>query len=156
MDHQVVGRLPTDERSNQTRGIVLNPHQHRASGATAIGPAHGPGMSIAQPSRVPAGVPAGGRFSASQHTDPGTDVLERTDPVTERELFDRFSASARHWGNRLGVDSDDLLQDTAVEFYATLARQRAADDPQPGLNGRGEHRRQADAVEDGELSLIHI
>ena len=28
MDHQVVGRVPTDERSNQTRGIVLNPHQH--------------------------------------------------------------------------------------------------------------------------------
>ena len=51
-------------------------------------------------------------------------------------MFDRFSASARHWGNRLGVDTDDLLQDTAVEFYATLARQRGADDPQPGLNGR--------------------
>ena len=48
----------------------------------------------------------------------------------------RFSASARHWGNRLGVDAEDLMQDTAVEFYATLARQRSAVDPQPGLNGR--------------------
>jgi hypothetical protein len=55
---------------------------------------------------------------------------------SERELFGRFSASARHWGNRLGVDVEDLLQDTAVEFYATLARQRTADDPEPGLNGR--------------------
>ena len=93
-------------------------------------------MPVAQPARVPAGVPAGGRFAASRHTDPGTDLLESTDPATERELFDRFTASARHWGNRLGVDTDDLLQDTAVEFYATLARQRGADDPQPGLNGR--------------------
>ena len=93
-------------------------------------------MSVAQPSRVPAGVPAGGRFASSRHTDPGADLLERSDAATERELFDRFSASARHWGNRLGVDTDDLMQDTAVEFYATMARQRGADDPQPGLNGR--------------------
>ena len=93
-------------------------------------------MPAPQPSRVPAGVPTGGRFAASRHTDPGTDLLERTDPDAERELFDRFSASARHWGNRLGVDADDLLQDTAVEFYATLARRRGAGDPQPGLNGR--------------------
>ena len=81
-------------------------------------------------------MPAGGRFASSRHTDPGTDLLERSDAATERELFDRFTASARHWGNRLGVDTDDLLQDTAVEFYATLSRQRSADDPQPGLNGR--------------------
>jgi hypothetical protein len=93
-------------------------------------------MPPAQPSRVPAGVPAGGRFAASRHTDPGTDLLDRSDAAAERELFDRFSASARHWGNRLGVDADDLLQDTAVEFYATLARRRGAGDPQPGLNGR--------------------
>ena len=93
-------------------------------------------MPAPQPSRVPAGVPTGGRFAASRHTDPGTDLLERTDPSAERELFDRFSASARHWGNRLGVDTEDLLQDTAVEFYATLARHRGADDPRPGLNGR--------------------
>ena len=93
-------------------------------------------MPVPQPSRVPAGVPTGGRFAASRHTDPGTDLLERTDPAVERELSDRFSASARHWGNRLGVDADDLLQDTAMEFYATLARQRGAGDPQPGLNGR--------------------
>jgi len=51
-------------------------------------------------------------------------------------LFRRFNASARHWGNRLGVDVEDLLQDTAVEFYATLARRRSAGDPRPGLNGR--------------------
>ena len=76
--------------------------------------------------------PAGGRFAASRHTDPGTDLLERNDPAAERELFDRFSASARHWGNRLGVDAEDLLQDTAVEFYATLARQRGAGDPNRG------------------------
>ena len=57
-------------------------------------------------------------------------------PAAERELFDRFNASARHWGNRLGVDTEDLLQDTAVEFYATLSRQRDADGPRPGLNGR--------------------
>jgi len=93
-------------------------------------------MPASPPLRVPAGVPTGGRFSASRHTDPGTDLLERTDAAAERELFERFSASARHWGNRLGVDADDLLQDTAVEFYATLARRRGADDPQPGLNGR--------------------
>ena len=85
---------------------------------------------------MPAGVPTGGRFAASRHTDPGTDLLERNDPAAERELFDRFSASARHWGNRLGVDAEDLLQDTAVEFYATLARQRGPGDPKPGLNGR--------------------
>ena len=93
-------------------------------------------MPVPQPSRVPAGVPTGGRFAASRHTDPGTDLLERTDPAAERELFDRFSASARHWGNRLGVDVEDLLQDTALEFYAALSRQRGAGDPQPGLNGR--------------------
>ena len=93
-------------------------------------------MPSPQPSRVGAGVPTGGRFAPSRHTDPGTDLLERTDPGAERELFDRFSASARHWGNRLGVDAEDLLQDTAVEFYATLARQRGANEPQPGLNGR--------------------
>ena len=93
-------------------------------------------MPASQPPRIPAGVPTGGRFAASRHSDPGTDLLERTDPAAERELFDRFSASARHWGNRLGVDAEDLLQDTAVEFYATLARHRGAGDPQPGLNGR--------------------
>ena len=91
-------------------------------------------MPSALPSRVPAGVPTGGRFAVSRHADPGTDLLEAADPAAERELFSRFSASARHWGNRLGVDVDDLLQDTAVEFYATLARQRSAEDPQPALN----------------------
>ena len=85
---------------------------------------------------MPAGVPTGGRFAASRRTDPGTDLLDATDAGSERELFGRFSASARHWGNRLGVDVEDLLQDTAVEFYATLARQRTAVDPRPGLNGR--------------------
>lgn len=93
-------------------------------------------MPSSQPSRVRAGVPTGGRFAGSRHTDPGTDLLERTDPAAERELFDRFSASARHWGNRLGVDAEDLLQDTALEFYAALSRQRGAGDPKPGLNGR--------------------
>jgi len=82
---------------------------------------------------VPAGVPTGGRFAASRHADPGTDLLGAG---SERELFGRFNASARHWGNRLGVDVEDLLQDTAVEFYATLARRRTAGDPRPGLNGR--------------------
>lgn len=82
---------------------------------------------------MPAGVPTGGRFAASRHADPGTDLLGAG---SERELFGRFSASARHWGNRLGVDVEDLLQDTAVEFYATLARRRTAGDPRPGLNGR--------------------
>jgi hypothetical protein len=82
---------------------------------------------------VPAGVPTGGRFAASRHADPGTDLLGAG---SERELFGRFNASARHWGNRLGVDVEDLLQDTAVEFYATLARRRSAGDPRPGLNGR--------------------
>jgi len=82
---------------------------------------------------VPAGVPTGGRFAASRHADPGTDLLGAG---SERELFGRFNASARHWGNRLGVDVEDLLQDTAVEFYATLARRRTAEDPRPGLNGR--------------------
>ena len=85
---------------------------------------------------MPAGVRTRGRFAASRLTDPGTDLLDRSDPAVERELFDRCSASARHWGNRLGVGTEDLLQDTAVEFYATLARQRGADGPQPGLNGR--------------------
>ena len=82
---------------------------------------------------MPAGVPTGGRFAASRHADPGTDLLGAG---SERELFGRFNASARHWGNRLGVDVEDLLQDTAVEFYATLARRRSAGDPRPGLNGR--------------------
>ena len=82
---------------------------------------------------MPAGVPTGGRFAASRHADPGTDLLGAG---SERELFGRFNASARHWGNRLGVDVEDLLQDTAVEFYATLARRRTAGDPRPGLNGR--------------------
>ena len=82
---------------------------------------------------MPAGVPTGGRFAASRHADPGTDLLGAG---SERELFRRFNASARHWGNRLGVDVEDLLQDTAVEFYATLARRRSAGDPRPGLNGR--------------------
>lgn len=93
-------------------------------------------MPSAQPSRVPAGVPTGDRFAATRHADPGTDLLDAADPAAERELFSRFSGSARHWGNRLGVDVDDLLQDTAVEFYTTLARQRPESDPQPGLNGR--------------------
>ena len=82
---------------------------------------------------MPAGVPTGGRFAASRHADPGTDLLGAG---SERELFGRFNASARHWGNRLGVDVEDLLQDTAVEFYATLARRRTAGDSRPGLNGR--------------------
>ncbi len=90
-------------------------------------------MRSGPPSRVPAGVPTGGRFAASRHADPGTDLL---DPAAERELFGRFSASARHWGNRLGVEVEDLLQDTAVEFYTSLARQRTAAATQPGLNGR--------------------
>ncbi len=85
---------------------------------------------------MPAGVPTGGRFATSRHTDPGTDLLERTDAAAGRELFDRFSASARRWGNRLGVDAEELLQHTAVEFSATLARRRGAADPQQSLNGR--------------------
>jgi hypothetical protein len=86
-------------------------------------------MRSGQPARVPAGVPTGGRFAASRHADPGTDLLEAG---SERELFGRFNASARHWGNRLGVDVEDLLQDTAVEFYATLAA-----GGRRGIRGRG-------------------
>jgi len=130
-----VGYLNRERRSASQRTIAQAPVELVATG-TAAAPAHGPGMRSAEPSRVPAGVPAGGRFAASEHADPGTDLLDAVDARSERELFGRFSASARHWGNRLGVDAEDLMQDTAVEFYATLARQRSAADPQPGLNCR--------------------
>ena len=58
-------------------------------------------MSASQPARVPAGVRTGGGFAATGHADPGTDLLERSGAAVDRELFDRFGASARHWGNRL-------------------------------------------------------
>lgn len=99
------------------------------------------------PQRVPAGVPAGGRFAISSHPEPSFglgdagdfDAVEAADTIeaSERggasfvdipaeEVLAQAKASGTYWGRRYGVDADDVAAESVAAYLrARTSRSRA-------------------------------